>query len=100
MPGGFNLAWAESLRPACRDSRLGLPILTCHHRERDIDSICVGFLNDQLREGIPSLSVRLAVIMERLQLPKRVNPALLSYEEMLVQMRADPDAVEIDVEQP
>lgn len=92
MPGGFDVAWAEGLRPACRETKFGTAILTCHNLEYDFESVCAGFLNDQLLHNTPSLPLRLAYTRGKVVPPDHADPELLSYEEMLLQMQSDPTA--------
>ncbi len=90
MPGGFDLAWARSLRAAVQESgRLDVPILTCHHREQSIEAVCVGFLHEQARTGVPNLMVRIAIMRGAVRLPAD-DPESLTFDEMMEQMEADP----------
>ena len=88
MPGGFDVAWAETLRESCTESgRLDVKLATCHHKVRDVESLCAGFVNDQVRRGIPNLQLRLAAMTGQTKLPRSADPSLLSYEAMIEQMR-------------
>lgn len=92
MPGGFDLAWARSQRSAVQESgRPDVAILTCHHREQSIDAVCVGFLHEQARTGIPNLMIRLALLRGDVKLPS-ADPDALTFDELLAQMEADPAA--------
>ena len=85
MPGGFDIEWAKSLRPSCREQGFHY-VLTCHHTDKDEGFVCASYLADQMEHGISNFRVRMALLCCKIEPHECLDNDLMSYEEMIEQM--------------
>ena len=95
MPGGFDVDHARrALALGSLASGFG-PLMVCHHTPEDTEAraLCFGWLYLQRRAGLPNLKLRMHLLARTVQVPQGDRPDLVaSFEEMIAQMEADPDA--------
>lgn len=96
MPGGFDTQHArQALTQGALQPGFG-SLMVCHHtptEDPDKRRLCFGWLYLQRQARVPNVRLRMHLTAGTLQLPEGDHPELVdSFEEMLQQMEADPDA--------
>ncbi|MCA9646371.1 MAG: hypothetical protein KC492_37050 [Myxococcales bacterium] len=96
MPGGFDTRHArQALDQGALQTGFGA-LMVCHHTPPESPEqrrLCFGWLYLQRQARVPNLRLRMHLMSGTLRLPEGDHPELVdSFEEMLQQMEADPDA--------